>query len=110
MLKVIFMLLIWFFPVANVMAAEVVLCRSLKLINRTNCVVKHNSTKAIKKNNQVVIHNEKGSWVATGKVKLVTKLHFVTTFPGKFPIKKGDKARVVPFDEESIINYEAAFE
>ena len=110
MLKVIFMSIIFLVPMAEIMASEVVLCHKNKLKNKTSCVVKYNGEQDIKKDMQVVIQNSRGSWVATGAVNLAKAYHFVCTFEGVVPIKKGDIAKVIPFEQESVISYDSAFE
>ena len=109
MLRTGIILLAFLIPAAEIFAGEVVLCRRNKLKNKTSCVAKYNSEKP-RRNNQVIIRNENGSWVATGTVKQVKDSHFICSFTVLIPIKRGDKAKVIPFKQESIISYDSAFE
>ena len=90
-------------------AAEVVICSRSVAGKKMKCVLRTDFEKKIEKNEQVIIYNKRGSWVATGTVVKIKGSHFIAAFDGSDPIGRGYDAEIVPSGFEGTLSYESSF-
>lgn len=83
----------------HISAAEVVLCQKSEIRRKTTCILRYDPDTPVSKKNQVVIVNDSGTWVGSGYVQMIQTPYFLGHFSEDHPIKKGYKARVIPFSQ-----------
>ena len=95
---------------ASSFGAEVVICRKPEINRSLACIIKNDTEHRARKKDQVVIYNDKGHWIAAGRVSKVKGSHIIALFNPNDRVIKGYKAVIQPFGEEDIISYDSIFE
>lgn len=91
-------------------SGEVVKCtRKAKISPKMTCLIKYNEEMKVKNPRQVIIRDDNGYWIATGRVVKTSKNGLVGVFSSRSAIKKGYFAKFKSRDLSSVIDYGSAF-
>ena len=92
------------------LGAEVVVCRKAKKNRAVRCIFKIESETNLRKKDQVIVYSKQKYWVATGRIIMTKKDHFIAAFEPNSQIERGYNAKVRPFGEENVLSYDEVFD